>query len=1089
MKKLTHLLLSLILLYGCARQDIEKRDYQSLEEVFLNPGESSKPWVYWYWMWANASYEGVTRDLEAMAEVGIGGAYLMPIGHAGDETIVDPPANPLSDYWWDLVVHAAKEAERLGLRLAMNACDGWALAGGPWITPELSMQEVVSSRITVEGGKPYEGLLPQPSSRHDYYRDIVVLAFPALDGTGLTSTNLKPKATTNIPGLDPEQILAGAERRVNFSEEGWIQFEFEQPFTCRSILMEPGQRWAYQLHRVEVLVSDDGETFQSLGRLSPTTFHGWQDVGLGCTHAVPEVTALFYRFVFDRSGTPEISENHEGSKSRNSNELAVQHIELRSTPAVHHWEGKAGFRWRRADWTVDDQCPEELCVAPDRIIDLTTKMDADGYLVWDSPEGLWTVMRIGYTTTGAENGPAGTGSGLECDKFNPAAAEVQFKGWFGEALDRVGPRLTGQTLWINHTDSWEARSQNWSPLFREEFMRSRGYDPVPWLPAMQGVPIGSAALTERFLYDVRRTIADLVCDNFYDPIVKLGRERGAAFSAECIAPTMMSDGLQHYKYVDFPMGEFWLNSPNQDKPNDIMDAVSGGRIYGKRIIGAEAFTQIPMHWGEDPYWLKPMGDYNFAMGINRFVLHVWAHQAFDKEPGVTLGTIGTFFSGTQTWHKPGKAWFDYLRRCSSLLQEGLPVTEVCYFIGEEQPARSFLCRDLPMTLPDGYAYGCINHDALLNLASAKNGKLVMPDGLSYSILVLPSAERMSPELAAKIGQLARSGVPVIGSRPAASISLSDYPECDSEVRRIVDKTWKQVLSDVTLQSVLDEAGLVPDVEFAGVDMSEVWRTEMEYHSAPFVWTHRQAGDSDIYFLSNQERESKGVEVAFRIEGKVPEIWDPSNGEIMDAGTWRVENGRTIISLHFDPAGSVFVIFRRKAGRADLEAGKGVPEAEKTEPVLMTGPWEVEFQPDRGAPARIELDSLRSLSEHPLDGVKYFSGTAAYSNGFQHSGGREGQRILLDLGDVASLAEVWFNGRYAGTTWKPPYRVDITDALQTGHNEIRIEVTNTWRNRLLGDAGLPEDQRITWTLVKEAWFKPDTLLHAAGLMGPLQIVYR
>ena len=1095
---------------------------------FANPPYSARPWVYWYWMQANATRDGITKDLEAMAQSGIGGAYLMPIGHEGDKTLAKPPANPLSEHWWDLVVHATKEADRLGMRLAMNACDGWALAGGPWITPEMSMQEVVTTSQTIEGGKPHEAKLAQPTSREDYYRDIAVLAYPALEGTGVTSTQLKPKATTNLPDFDPQALVTGAEKPLDLPAEGWIQYEFSEPFTCRSIKMSPGQRSAFQLHRVKMLVSNDGKSFRSLGRLEPTEFHGWQDDGYGATHAIEPTTSRFFRFVFDRSDTPPHSENREGTKVRNRDRLSAQHIELRSQASIHHWLGKAGFRWRRAQWTSESQCPTELCVKPETIVDLTDKMDADGTLRWTPPPGRWTIQRIGYTTTGVRNGPGGTGSGLECDKFNPKAAELQFNGWFGAALKRVGPELAGKAMWINHTDSWEAASQNWSPLFRAEFTKRRGYDPLMWLPTMSGVPIGSAEQSERFLYDLRRTIADLVCDHFYEPLARLGREQGAALSAEGIAPTMMSDGMQHFKYTDFPMGEFWLNGVNQDKPNDIADAISGGHIYGKRIIGAEAFTQIPMRWNEDPYLLKPMGDFNMAKGINRFILHVWAHQAFPEKPapGVTLEFIGTFFSGTQTWHKPGKAWMDYVRRCSAMLQQGLPVVDVCYFTGEELPTRSFLRRDLPVPLPEGYSFGSINRDALLTRAAAKDGRLVMPDGMSYRLLVLPSTDRMTPQLAAKIGELAQAGVPMIGPKPTRSISLSDYPSADGKVREIVADSWKSVRGDATVEEVLDELGLAADVEFVGADLTPISHPRMEYTSPPLVWNHRRTDEADIYFLSNQLRQSRNVEVAFRTAGRVPELWDAAGGTILDAGVWRVENGRTVVPIRFGPAGSTFVVFRRAADKADpvatvapLEAespSAGLPplwiengrawvssqgtwklthQSGKTENIsardlpetqAINGPWSVAFPLKRGAPQRIELDELRSLSEHENFGVKHFSGTATYSCQFTVGTIPNGDRLFLDLGQVANLAEVSLNGKKLGTLWRPPFVVEVTDALQSGENRLTVAVTNTWRNRLIGDASLPVEKRVAWSLFRDQWFAPNTPLDPAGLLGPVKL---
>lgn len=1094
-----------------------------LFNCFTNPPDEAKPWVYWYWMRANVTSDGITRDLEAMAEAGIGGAYLMTIGNANENTLVDTPANSLSEEWWKLVIHATKEAERLGLRLAMNACDGWALAGGPWITPELSMQEVVTTTRMVDGGKPFAGKLAQPMTRKNYYRDIAILAYPVFEGTAVSSTQLNPKATTNIPGFDPQELVQPTDKQVLLSAEGWIQYEFDEPFTCRSIFIQASQAEGYQLHRAEMQVSDDGRNFRSLGRLKPTQFHGFHDKGVGGTHAIQPTTAHFFRFVMNRSGTPPHSENHEGAKARNRDRLLASHIELSSQPRIGHWEGKASYRWRRSAWTTPKECPDDLCVPAVQILDLSEKMASDGTLNWTPPPGRWTIQRIGYTTTGAENAPAGTGAGLETDKFNPEAAHTQFKGWFGEALDRVGPELAGETLIRNHTDSWECDCQNWSPRYRDEFIKRRGYDPLPWLPVMSGVPIGSAELSERFLFDMRRTAADLICDNFYEPFVKIGHEHGTSFSAECVAPMMTSDGLQHFKYVDMPMGEFWLHTVDADKPNDIKDAISAGHIYDKRVIGAEAFTSRGIKWTEDPYYFKTMGDYNFAMGINKFMLHVWCHQAFDKEPGVTLNaTYGAFFSGTQTWHKPGKAWFDYIMRCSAMLQQGLPVADVCYFTGEELPSRSYLRSDLPLPLNEGYAYDCINRDALMNLATARDGRLVLPHGVSYRLLVLPPSEAMTPELAQKIGELALAGVPVIGTLPVRSISLANFPECDNSVRDIVEASWKLVRTKASTQEVLNELKLRPDLEFTGADMMPFFHKDEEYFSPPLVWNHRQTEEADIYFISNQESQTRNIEVAFRITGRFPEFWDAETGRIQDAGVWRQEDGRTIVSIRLAPAGSVFVVFCREVGQVDpvvrispqkpdssslaplwIENGRTwasengewqlISQSEKktkvsinglSRPQEITGPWTVTFPTGHNAPGQISLTQLQSLSEHSEPGVKYFSGTASYSGSFELSRQSEGKRQFLDLGKVVNLAEITVNGQNFGVLWKPPFIIDVTDALKPGQNTLRIDVTNTWKNRLIGDSGLRAGERTTWTWGRENWFSPDEILEPAGLLGPV-----
>jgi hypothetical protein len=890
-------------------------------------------------------------------------------------------------------------------------------------------------------------------------------------------------------------------------------------------MIRASQREGYQLHRAEIQVSDNGKDFRSLGRLKPTQFHGFHDTGVGGTHALEPTTARIFRFIIDRSGTPPHSENREGTKPRNRDRLLASHIEFSSQPRIEHWEGKASYRWRRSDWTTEKECPDDLCVSTDQIVNLTEMMAKDGTLNWTPSSGRWVIQRIGYTTTGAENAPAGTGAGLECDKFNPEAARAQFNGWFGEALERVGPKLAGKALWRNHTDSWECDCQNWSPHYREEFIKQRGYDPLPWLPVMSGVPIASAELSERFLWDMRRTAADLICDNFYEPFVKIGHDHATGFSAECVAPMMTSDGLQHFKYVDMPMGEFWVHTIDADKPNDIKDAISAGHIYGKRIIGAESFTSRGIKWTEDPYYLKPMGDYNFAMGINKFMLHVWCHQAFDKAPGVTLNaTYGSVFSGTQTWHKPGKAWIDYLRRCSAMLQQGLPVADVCYFIGEELPSRSYLRRDLPLPLKEGYAYDCINRDALMTRATAKNGRIVMPDGVSYRLMVLPQMESMTPGLAKKIGEFAKAGVPIIGTLPTRSISLTDYPECDTAVRDIVEASWKSIRIKVGTQEVLNELKIQPDIEFFGMDMKPFYNQEMEYYSKPLVWNHRRTDEADIYFISNQKLQSRNLEVAFRITDRVPELWDAETGEIRDAGIWRQEDGRTLVSIRLTSAGSVFVVFRRASGQIDpiarispliqnssplaplwIENGmvwasengewQITRQSGKKTKVLIdglsdaqsiTGSWTVTFPPGHNAPGQISLSQLQSLSEHNDSGVKHFSGTASYSNSFELSRKFKGERLFLDLGKVANLAEVILNGHTLAVLWKPPFIVEVTDVLKPGKNTLRVNVTNTWKNRLVGDTDLSVGERTTWTWGREKWFSPEETLEPTGLLGPVML---
>ena len=1046
-----------------------------LTEAWTHPPQSAKPWTYWYWMNNSVSKEGITRDLEAMADHGIGGVYLFSIG--GGKALVDPPVPSLSPAWWEHIDHALGEADRLGIKIRLNACDGWATAAAPTITPELSMQELVWSKAIADGGRLFDGGLRQPVGRNGYYRDLAVLAYPEMVDHPETSLTRRPTVHSSYPRQDLTALVTGSPKGIELSRPGWFQYEFDKPLTCRAITVQPSRR-SYQAMRLEVQVSDDGKAFRSLGHL-PVPRHGWQDM-MVVTSAIPATKARIFRFVFDPSNSEPASEDLDHAKNTG---VGLRQVVLDESPVIHHWRGKAGFAWRRSTPTSQEQVPDALAVPLQRIVDLTRRMMPDGRLRWEVPPGgRWVVQRIGYTTTGAKNGPAGAGIGLEADKFNSASAPVQFDSWFGKAVQRH-PQMVGHALAGSHTDSWECRSQNWSPVFRDEFERRRGYDPIRYLPAMSGVPIESTDVSERFLHDVRQTIAELVPANFFAPMVGLVHGKGADFSAECMAPTMMCDGMALYRHVDLPMGEFWFKSPNQDKPNDILDAVHGARLYGKPIVQAEAFTQVELEWDEHPFQLKAMGDHNFAQGINRLVLHVWAMKALERAPGVTLGGIGSDFSRMQTWWKPARAWFDYLRRCQAVLQRGSAVADVLYYVGEDQPTRAMLPDRLDPALPAGYTYGSINRDALLTVVEARDHKLVLPGGMTYRVLVLPPMDRMTPEVARRVAELARAGVPILGPNPSRSPSLRDYPRCDEQVRRIVAEGWGNVREASVLATTLVELKLAPDLVFTDVDPRPVWRDDFKYRSPPFSWGHRRDGDADIYFISNQEYAPRTVEAVFRTHGKQPELWDPGSGQTRPLSDWSVRAGRTHVPLQFAAAESFFIVFRSPADPPKAPAPNFPALAPLAE---IAGPWKVAFPPDCGLPAVLELPSLVSLHTSEDAALRRFSGTATYRKTFDFRP-HGGARVYLDLGRVANLAEVTFNGRLLGPLWKPPFRIEVTGLLKAGENTVGVAVSTTWHNRMVADANLPLTQRVS-----SAPFYPLERLRAAplvesGLLGPVQLM--
>jgi hypothetical protein len=1106
--------------------------------------DHSRPWVFWYWMEAAVSREGITADLEAMREAGIGGAYLMPIKGPADPPWLKPVATQLTPEWWRLVKHAMQEADRLGLKLGIHASDGFALAGGPWITPELSMQKVVWTETVVEGGRRFSDTLRQPETKANYYKDIAVLAYPSPAGSVPSPHTIVPEVSTSLPEVDAS-FLAQENNRETFKSDDpcWIRYTFEKPFTCRTITIRTGGN-NYQAHRLIMEASDDGKNFKTVERLQPPR-HGWQDTDADVTHVIKPVTARYFRFVYNKEGSEPGSEDLDAAKWKPS--LKIRGITLSPVPRIHQYEGKNGEVWRISRRTSAAQLPDDLCLKKSTVLNLTQDFSAAGTLTWDVPPGTWTILRMGHTSTGHTNYTGGGGLGLECDKFNTEAVRLQFDRWFGEIVRQAGPDVASRVLSVFHVDSWECGSQNWSPVFRDEFKKRRGYDLLPYLPVMAGVPMESADVSERFLHDVRQTIAELVHDNFYGTISALAHEKGSTFTAESVAPTMTSDGMLHYDRTDVPMGEFWLRSPTHDKPNDMLDAISGAHIYGKPVVQAEAFTQLRMAWDEHPAMLKAAGDRHYALGVNRMVYHVFTHNPWpDRKPGMTLDGVGLYFQRDQTWWKPGRAWVAYAQRCQALLQKGKPVADLAVFTGEETPRRAVLPDRLVNTLPgiigagkvkrekqrldndqqplrelpdgvrhsanmagpedwvdplNGYAFDSFNKDALLRLANVVNGRIELPGGASYAMLILPAAHAMSPhrdlmtpEVAARLTSLVEAGATILipEELPERSPSLENFPACDAALQRQVNLLWGgqfenvhnamlirklgkgRVIRGAYKGSTFDDIGIARDV----VIVDSLGRS-----TGGFAWTHRVAEKEDIYFISNQQNRQRTINLSLRAYGRIPELYDPVTDKNIEASAWRFEDQRTLLPVRLEPNGSVFVILRKATRDNKREAGKNWTDTAVVQ--SLTGPWKVKFSEALGGPkAPVSFDSLASWTSHPEFGVRHYSGTAIYSASFDHAMLKDGATVWLDLGKVANLATIYVNGISCGVAWTPPYRVDVTAALKHGKNDVTIEVTNTWANRLAGDHTLTEDRRVTWTRAPfRLQGKP---LLEAGLLGPVTL---
>ncbi len=1071
----------------------------SLREQFLNPSDEAKPWTFWYWMYGAVSKEGITADLEAMKHAGLGGTYLMPIRGVKEGTQYNGKAQQLTPEWWEMVRFSMEEADRLGLKLGMHICDGFALAGGPWITPKESMQKVVWSDTIVDGGKLKALHLPQPETYEGYYEDIALFALP-VDGamdempTKITCANI---ATGNH--IDSQKTVnMDASGVIRSSYPCYIQYEYEIPFTCRNIeIILSGNN--YQAHRLKVMASDDGINYRFVKQLIPAR-QGWQNTDENSTHTIPVTTARYFRFYWTPEGSEPGSEDMDAAKWKPN--LKIKQLRLHREARLNQWEGKAGLVWRVASATKETEAGKKDCYTLSQVINLSNQFNNNSTgdfkektLTAVLPKGKWKLLRMGHTATGHTNATAGGGKGLECDKFNPVTVRKQFDNWFAQAFVKTNPEVARRVLKYMHVDSWECGSQNWSANFAIEFKKRHGYDLMPYLPLLAGIPMESAERSEKILRDVRTTISELVVDVFYKVLADCAKEYDCQFSAECVAPTMVSDGLLHYQKVDLPMGEFWLNSPTHDKPNDMLDAISGAHIYGKNIIQAEGFTEVRGTWDEHPGMLKTLLDRNYALGINRLFYHVYVHNPWlNRKPGMTLEGIGLFFQRDQTWWDKGaKALSDYATRCQTLLQYGHPVTDIAVFTGEEIPQRSILPERLVPSLPGifgaerveserirltnegqplrvrpvgvthsanmadpekwvnplrGYAYDSFNKDALLRLAKAENGRMILPGGASYKVLVLPLARPMNP----------------------------DPVELSPEVKQKINE--------------LKEAGvLIPAIPYKEDDFSAYGLERDLIVPEDIAWTHRRGNLGDIYFIANQREETRTFTASMRISGSKPECWNPVTGEIDTNPLYELKDNRTEVTLTLAPNESVFVVFSTegisKNSGDDSQKQKLWKEKKNLAKEVREIPLDMEeYQINfLNTGKEVTRETLFDWSKEEDEQIRYYSGTAIYKTTFRWKNKlKKDEQVYLNLGKICDIATVRLNGVDCGTIWTAPYRADITAALKKGMNELEIEVTNTWANALKGaDEGKAPFDEI-WTNAK--YRRAEKTLLPAGLLGPL-----
>lgn len=1078
---------------------------------FKNPPEAAKPRTWWHWTMSNVSKEGITKDLEWMKRSGIGGFMLADVNFGGGQSI-DPKTPYGTPQWFEAVLHAAKEAERLGLEMGIFSSPGWSETGGPWVKPEQAMKKLVWSETQLMGPRLFEARLPEPPTNNGQirntgatyyagsggdptnYADSAVIAFrtPADEGH---EAPVLPRVRTHTGPAEGSALLddqLNTVMTIPAPENGspaWVQYEYPTPFTARAFTIGGRGGSGRGIPVGRLLASDDGVIFHTLVTLPGSQLYRQ---GMVRTFAFSPVTARFFRI--EMTGAPLGPANTMSQEpSLPAKEYALSEAILHSSAKVHRWEEKAGFSFLFEYDTVPTPEPSpESRIGSNETIDLSSHMKPDGTLSWQVPEGRWTILRLGYSLTGAKNRPATPeGSGFEADKLSREHMQAYCEGYFGPLKQALGP-LFGRTLRTVMMDSWEAGTNNWSDRILEDFKERRGYDPKPWLPVLTGRIVGNAELSDRFTWDFRRTLADLWAENHYGTVTEYLSKHGISVCAEAagVSLEMPEDTLLNKSKVAIPAGEFWVRDlhPRLMYLQDVRGAASAAHVYGKPLVAAEAFTGGGY---EAPLTLKTVGDYWLSQGVNRLIFHTSAHQPADSKPGNAM--VGTHLHRNITWAEQAAPYFNTLARQCHMLQQGLFVADIAYLLNEGAPSTPPIwgAGTVP-TPPEGYDYDFINADVLLNrLSVAEDGRLVLPDGMSYRVLVLPETTRMRPELLRKLKSLVQGGAIISGRRPLSSPSLKGYPKADEEVRTLAQEIWGdldgvsrtirtvgkgKVYWGWPLSEVLSKEGIVRDFDYARELDSEL------------AWLHRRTKEADIYYVANLAKNPAAFQARFRSEGREAEVWYPDTGDIRPAG-YRIEGNRTTVPMKLAAHEAVFVVFRRPAKEAFRASA---PDGEERVLAALEDGWELSFPEGLGAPPRIEMPKLIPWTSHAEEGVRFFSGTATYTKTIQL--GKEcfdpDHALFLDLGKVGDLAELWVNEHSLGVLWKPPFRADVSAALREGPNQIRVRVTNQWTNRLIGDQGLPEDKRIlsSKTLPPARHGdgrKPN--LPESGLLGPVLLL--
>jgi hypothetical protein len=1085
-----------------------------LHEGFQNPPQEARPRVWWHWLNGAISEQGIKQDLDWLHRSGIGGVQIFYGAMPNNDGVVTPPVRYMSPEWKTAFRSAVAQAADKGMEVTIPTSAGWSETGAPFVKAADGMKKFVWTESDVVGGRRFQGILPRPSDASGpiggiefgenrlthgaigpqpprLYVDSRVIAYH------VPATEPLPKVTTSkgeVPaaGLFDRRLVKAIEiDRPSNKNPGWVRFDYPRPVTLRSltVVLEPKKPEIAVSTEIPAWleVSEDGVTFRKVADITAGSF-------TQNTNSFAPVTGRIFRVVLQPApATLPALDMAPGALlqpglalSPPGKMLTISEMALSSDARIERFEEKAGFASLPDYYAVPTPAvgPRDVI---DRlsVIDLTSRMKADGTLDWTPPKGRWRVVRLGYSLTGHMNGPTtAEATGLEVDKLSAPRVQAFMKQYLDEYAQTLGPDLVGKRgLQATLNDSIEAGFQNWTDDILDQFAKRRGYDPAPWLPVLTGRIVDSAAASDAFLYDFRRTLTDLMAEAHYGSVAQIAHARGLTAYGEALeAPNRPSlgDDLAMRSHADVPMGAMWMFKPGRGPQPahaaDIKGAASAAHLYGRTYVGAESMSSMFQYWAASPRELKHVADTEFALGVNRFSIHSSVHQPLiDKAPGLSLWLFGQYFNRNESWAEQARPWVDYLARTSWMLSQGRYAADVAYFYGEEAPIVTLADQGRLKDAPTRYGYDFINADALAGLTSVKDGTIVTPSGMRYRVLQLGGAsQRITLPTLRRIAELVEAGAVVVGDKPSSSPSLADDI---GAFKVLADRLWSggpetrvgagRVLSAMPVEAAFARIGVTPDQEVLG----------QAGNALRFL--HRVLDEGDLWFVSNPEGNAFTGDVAFRATGRAPELWDAETGTNSPL-SYRTENGRTIVPLRLAGSGSALIVFRQPT---DQTTRTVTPPAERTL-ATIDGHWSVTFQPGRGAPEGAVKMPAGSWTDSKETGIRYFSGVATYSRTVRVPRTKAGSRTILSLGEVNDLAELWVNGTHVRTLWHAPYRADVTDALRRGDNRFEIKVANRWVNRLIGDAQ-PRAAKIGW-IVAPAYSAKAPLL-PSGLKGPVTLI--